>query len=66
MIALLSASVITDFTSPSLELTRKLASFGTLSETGLALIDSSEAEAYCWQSAGTVIPGVEPRWDPCT
>jgi hypothetical protein len=23
-----------------------------------------EAEAYCRQSAGTVIPGIEPRWDP--
>jgi hypothetical protein len=23
-----------------------------------------EAEAYGWQPAGTVIPGIGPRWDP--
>jgi hypothetical protein len=25
---------------------------------------SAEAEGYCRQSVGTVIPGIEPRWDP--
>jgi hypothetical protein len=23
-----------------------------------------EAEAYCQQTVGTVIPSIEPRWDP--
>jgi hypothetical protein len=30
----------------------------------LELTAEAEAEAYGLKSAGTIIPGIEPRWDP--
>jgi hypothetical protein len=36
----------------------------SLSGTDLWNSSEAEAEAYCRQSAGTVIPGIEPRWHP--
>jgi hypothetical protein len=41
--------------TPYLELTSFVSGF---------IWNSPEAEAYCRQSAGTVITGIEPRWDP--
>jgi hypothetical protein len=56
---------VTDFTSSHLELN----SFGTeLESARLELTPEAETEAeaedYCRQPAGTLTPGIWPRWDP--
>jgi hypothetical protein len=35
-----------------------------LSASSYCLTEQSRAETYCRQSAGTVTPGIGPRWDP--